>query len=332
MSTTIEAIKQAIDSAQNIIVFTHIGPDGDALGSLTATGVALQLLGKDVTLVCDDSLVSRFQFLPLIDNVQKSPGSQSSYDLVIVVDCGDRKRMGGAFAALPASHGPIINIDHHITNTRFGDINLVVPTATSTTEILYQLFCQMGLPLTAELATSLLTGLVTDTLGFRTDNVSAQTLKIASELVEAGANLSLITAQTLNLKPLSTLLLWRIGLNKMNIEDGLVWASISSEERQAIGHTGDSSGGLVNLFADIDRAAMGVVLLEMENGTVRVGFRCRPPYDVSVVATALGGGGHPLAAGCTLEGPLAKAEARVVSLCKQAICEQTVQEKVLPQS
>jgi len=308
--------------ASHIMVITHVGPDGDALGSLTATGQVLQAAGKTVTLVVDSAIPPRFSFLPLIDTVRDRVEANAVFDLLIAVDCGDELRMGKPFANL--AHKPtIINIDHHVTNSLFGDINWVDAKATSTAEMLYVLFTEMQITMTADIATSLLTGLVTDTLGFRTPNVTAQTLKIAGELVAAGADLPLITLQTLNLQPLSTARLWQVGLNEMKLEEGLMWTTISREERARAGHRGDSSGGLVNFLADVDRAAIGMVLLEMDDGSVRVGFRCRPPFDVSELAMRLGGGGHPQAAGCTLEGPLAKAEAMVVEQCKTLILEQT---------
>ncbi len=314
-----EAIQQAIDEAVQILIMTHVDPDGDALGSLAAMGVALSQKNKSVTLICDGNVPSRFSFLPMSDQMQPVADAHVAYDLIIALDCGDELRLGWTFANLPEPRPTIINIDHHITNTGFGDINLVDDKAVSTTEILFGLFDQLGYALTSDLAICLLTGLVTDTLGFRTVGVSSDTLKIAGQLVEAGADLSLVTMQCLNLKPMSTLRLWRIGLGNMRLENGLIWASISNKERQSAGHLSSSTAGLVNLMADVRQAAISAVLLEMDDGSIRVGFRCRPPYSVSEVARNLGGGGHHLAAGCTLNGPLKKAESLVVELAKETI-------------
>jgi phosphoesterase RecJ-like protein len=314
--------QQATQQANNIVLFTHVGPDGDALGALTAMGQMLITEGKQTTMVVDSPIPPRFAYLPLIRDVQSKLDADATFDLIIALDCGDELRMGNPFEQLKYKP-PIINIDHHITNTNFGTINWIDPKATSTTEMLYELFVALGVDLTPDMATSLLTGLVTDTLGFRTPNVTANTLKISGELVEAGAVLSTITMQTLNLQPLSTARLWQVGLNHMKLEDGLMWTTISREERARAGHKGDSSSGLVNFLADVDRAAIGVVLLEMDDGSIRVGFRCQPPYDVSGLATELGGGGHPQASGCTLEGPLAKAEAMLVERCKELITQQS---------
>jgi phosphoesterase RecJ-like protein len=318
----IEAIQRKIQDANHILVITHVGPDGDALGSLTAVGAALTQWGKSFTLVCDDALPRRFDFLPLSDLICQQPDTAVPYDLLIAVDCGDELRMGNAFADLPGERPFIINIDHHITNTNFGDLNLIDAEATSTAEVLHQIFDDYDVELSPELAISLLTGLVTDTLGFRTTNVSSRTMKIASELMDAGGDLRLVMLRTMTVKPLSTIQLWQVGLNKMKIDDGLIWTSISNEERKAVGHMSSSTAGLVNLMADVEQAAAGVVLLEMDDGTIRVGFRCRPPYNVSEVALNLGGGGHALAAGCTLPGPLAKAESLVVALTKESLYQQ----------
>lgn len=319
---TSQQIRQAISKAQYILVITHIGPDGDAFGSLTAMGQVLSHLGKDVMLVCNDPVPGRFRYLPLAERVQTAPDANARCDLVISVDCGDAKRMGQAYESLNEPRPFLINIDHHITNTEFGEMNFINPEATSAAEMLYTLFVDWGVTITADIALSLLTGLVTDTLGFRTFNVTARTLRIGSALVDAGADLNLVTTQGLQIKPMSTLRMWQAGLTKMRLDDGLIWASLSREELKAIGHTSSSSSGLVNLLSDVDQAAISAVLMEMADGTIQVGFRCHPPYSVSELAMNLGGGGHSLAAGCNLPGPLAEAESLVVKMSKDTIRNQ----------
>ncbi len=325
MHQTEQAILTAVQQAEKVLVITHVGPDGDALGSITAMGVALRQMGKHATLLCDDPVPERFRYLPMSQQVQPPNDSRPThYDLLIAVDCGDETRMGQSFATLPTAVPTIINIDHHVTNTYFGDIQLIVPEAVSATEILYDLFCAIGVQITTDLAMCLLTGVVTDTLGFRTVGVTAKTLRIASELMEAGADLPLITARGLSSHPYSTAQLWQIGLNNMRLEEGLIWTKITNAQREAIGYQNTSTGGLVNFLGNVNQAAISAVLLEMADGTVRVGFRCNPPYSVSELALNLGGGGHPLAAGCSLEGPLDKAEALVVAMGKETIRQQQV--------
>ncbi len=316
-------IQFAIEKANRVLVIAHMDPDGDAIGSLTATGQALQQLGKRVTLACDDAVPQRFHYLPLATDVRRAPNTDIHYDLVIAVDCADESRMGWAYAALPEPKPTLANIDHHITNTRFGAFNVIEPNASSTAEILCRFLAEMGATMTRGIADSLLTGIVTDTMGFRTTNVSAATLRAAADLVDCGADIADISLRALHRRPHATAQIWGVGLGRMKLQDGLLWTSISRDELRRAGVEGSpSSSGLVNFLADVEGVAMGVVLSEMADGPVRVGMRAVPPYNVAEVAVRLGGGGHALAAGCTLDGPLERAEATVVAACLEAIGRQ----------
>lgn len=311
------AIQGALDQAHNVLVITHIAPDGDAIGSLTGMGLILRQLGKNPTLACDDLVPEYLRFLECATIVRQpqmmEPVRQGQFDLVIAVDCGDEDRMGKSLARLGAARPPILNIDHHITNTRFGQINLIDEAATSTAEILYDLCAAFGWTLTPAIARSLLTGIVTDTLGFRIVGVTPQTIQAASALMGAGADLAAITMQALNLKPFSTLRMYQKGLSNMQFQDGLLWTTVSYAEQLAAGYAQANSAGLVSMLGNTTEAAFGVVLMEMADGRVNVGFRCRPPWNVAELATSLGGGGHALAAGCTIPGPLAEAEKLIVA-------------------
>lgn len=318
-------IREALDNATQIIVATHISPDGDAIGSLTAMGLMLQRMNKYVTLVSEDSVPKRFRYLPLTDSVVTEPPADEKYDLIITLDAGDVTRVGKVFRNIPEPLPPMINIDHHVTNTYFGDINLVDTKACSTTEVLFNLLPYMKLQLNMSLAECLLTGLVTDTLNFRTANVTGQTLKTAGLLVEAGVDLHDITTQALTLKEMSNLLLWKKGLNNAQVEDGIIWTALTVEDRQEVGHQGYSTSGLGNMLADVYDIKMSAVLLELSDGRVTVSFRCRPPYRVSELAESLGGGGHHLAAGCTIKGSLDQIVALVVSKSKETIRQQTME-------
>jgi phosphoesterase RecJ-like protein len=258
----------------------------------------------------------RFHYLPLGGEVRRAPNISVNYDLVIAVDCADESRMGWAYATLPEPKPSLANIDHHVTNTRFGAFNVIDPDASSTAEILYRFLMDLGVTITPGIAESLLTGVVTDTMGFRTSNVTVATLRTAADLIDAGGDIAAISLRALHQRPLATAKMWGIGLSKMKQEDGLLWTTISREEMQSAGIEGSpSSSGLVNFLADVEEAVMGVVLGEMPDGTVRVTMRCQSPYNVAEVATQFGGGGHALAAGCTLDGPLARAELLIVTAC-----------------
>lgn len=318
-----QTIAEAIRQADRVMVVTHLDPDGDAIGSLTAVGQMLQQLGKMVTLTCEDNVPARFFYLPLADQVVKEPRPDTVYDLVIAVDCADAGRMGRPYTLLPEPRPPLVNIDHHVTNNDYGAYNRNEPAASSTAQVLCALFKEMDITITQGIASSLLTGLVTDTIGFRTSNVTSDTLRYAGELVDAGADITDISFRALHEKPISALQMWQLGLDGMRFEDGLLWTTISYRDLRATGLVGNpSSSGLVNFLADAENVAIGAVLNETADGSVRVGLRCRAPYDVAWVARQFGGGGHTLAAGCTLEGPPDKAEAQIVAVCKEAIRRQ----------
>ena len=321
-STAVNSVAHSLDSAEKVLVTTHIAPDGDAISSLTATGVALRQLGRSFTLVCNDDLPERFNFLPLSNLIRKVPVGSVNYDLIIALDAGSIDRLGKTLRELPEPLPLIINIDHHPTNTNYGHINIVVPEASATAEILFHLLPQVGIRLNSDIATCLLTGIVTDTLSFSTAAVTAGTLSASSSLVEAGADIFSVTSKALRLKPLSHLLMWQSGLKNLKMEDGLIWTTVSNEERQITGHAGSDSLGLSNMLADVYEATMSAVLLEMGNDRVSVSFRCRPPYNVSTLAEDLGGGGHHLAAGCTLEGSLQQVESLVIARAKESIRQQ----------
>jgi phosphoesterase RecJ-like protein len=323
-------IEHLLNKVSRVLVITHVDPDGDAIGSLTAVGQALRQRGQQFTLVCDDLPPERFSFLPMFEAIQQQPDPRMDYELLIAVDCGDELRMGGAYEDLALPRPPIINIDHHKTNTEFGDFNLVKPEATSTTEILVELFDLIDVVLDPGIATSLLTGLVTDTLGFRTVGVTPNTLRTAARLMEAGADLGDVSMRALNLRAFKTLKLWGIGLPKMRLEEGVLWISLTNAERESVNFRANSSVGLVNLMGDVQEASMSAVLMEVADGSVRVGLRCRPPFDVAEVAFELGGGGHRLASGCSLPGPLDVAEELVVRHCKAAVARQQVRAELSP--
>jgi len=315
-------IRFAIEKAEHVLVISHIDPDGDAIGSMTAVGQALRQLGKRVTLACDDVVPARFHYLPLAGEVRRTTNPDATYDLIVAVDCADASRMGWAYDRLREPKPALANIDHHVTNSNFGAFNLVDPDVSSTAELLHRFLPEIGVEMTQGIAESLLTGIITDTMGFRTTSVTAATLRAAAELVDAGADIAAISLRALHQRPYATAQLWGIGLGGVTLEDdGLIWTSISRGAAQRAGVEGArSSSGLVNFLLDVDPAVMAVVLTEMtDEDMVRVTMRCHPPYNVAEVAGQFGGGGHALAAGCALGGPLEEAEARVVAACHEAI-------------
>jgi len=296
----IKIASHRLKKAQNILVVSHVRPDGDAVGSLLALGLALQSAGKDVQMVLTDGVPSTFRYLPGSDQVRKRP--EGNFDLIIVVDSSDSERVGEALDNYPK---PDLNIDHHITNLDFAEINLVNHEAVATTEILTECLPQWGYPINQPIAINLLTGLITDTLGFRTSNMTPKALRVAATLVEIGElDLPNLYRKALLNRSYNAIRYWGAGLNKLKFEDRLVWTTLTMEERQEVNYPGRDDADLINVISTIEEAEIALIFIEQPNGNIKISWRAKPGFDVSQIALQFGGGGHKPAAGAELEGPL----------------------------
>jgi bifunctional oligoribonuclease and PAP phosphatase NrnA len=314
----------AVDAAQKVLIVTHVSPDGDAIGSLLGLGNALRGRGKPVTCAVDDGVPGFVEFLPGAATVADELKS-GSWDLMISVDSSDEERTGNAGAYGRAHSTQVINLDHHATNTFFGDIYLVMPEAVSATEVIYRWLIHMEQPLTLEIAAPLLAGLVTDTLGFRTSAVTADTLRIAMELMAAGASLPDITARTLDSKPYRMIELWKHALPSVALYGQVIAATISQDNLRQAGLDDVTDGGLVSFLNTVNEARVAVVFKELADGRVEISLRSKPGYDVAQVAFSVGGGGHRQAAGATIDGPLEAARQRILDLLQPVVASGVVQ-------
>jgi phosphoesterase RecJ-like protein len=238
--------------------------------------------------------------------------------VLISLDCSALDRMGKAYDADWLAGIPIVNIDHHPTNTHFGEVNWVEPSAAATAQMLIHLIEALLIPLDAEIATCLLNGILTDTRGFRTSSTTPEVMETAIELMKAGASLSELTDQIFNHRPIGTIRMWSMVLQGIHLEGRILWGEITQEMRQRIGYGRDGDGGLVNFLSSANEADIAVVFDELQDGRVNVSMRAVPGYDVSQVALELGGGGHAQAAGCILAGPLEVARSNALSRLHQA--------------
>jgi phosphoesterase RecJ-like protein len=305
-NATLRQASQLIRSAHRPLVICHVSPDGDAVGSLTGLGRALRQMDLEPILACPDPIPTRFDFIPGSEAIVQDVNT--SFDLVISVDCSDLERLGH-FPQTPTFESvPLLNIDHHVTNLNFGAVNLVDVQASSTAEVVLRLLEHMAVPLDAELSTCLLTGIVADTRGFRTNNVTIQVMETALKLMKAGAPLPEIAHHSLDRRSTAVVRLWGEALSQLHIEDRVLWTSIPLEKRRAVGYVGNGDAGLVNFLVSADDADAAVVFVEQEDGRIEVGLRARVGFDVAQVALQFGGGGHALAAGCNLPGPLEEAQ------------------------
>ncbi len=312
------SLKDTFDRANRIAIITHVAPDGDAIGSCLGLTYVLRGQGKVVFPVCQDPVPYQVDWLPGADEIRPLP--PPDVDLVVSIDLSSQDRMGKAYDPETLGHVPLVNIDHHVTNTHFTATSWVEPKAVAACEMVYHLAQAFGYAITSRAATCILTGLLTDTRGLRTANVNARVLRVVTHLVEQGAPMAQITEMAFNRKPLSVIKLWSLALQHLHIEpEGVIWATITEAIRREAGHREENDGGLVSFITSADGMDVGVVFTEKPHGQVNVSMRSRPGVDISQVAFALGGGGHPQAAGATIDGPLPVAEDRVITMLKKML-------------
>jgi len=317
-----EAAVRFIRDARRVMVITHVAPDGDAIGSLLGLGRALRWLGKEYTLACADPVPRRFTYLPGSEAIATGP--ESEYDLVISLDCGDLERLGAAYDESLIGL-PIINVDHHVTNTHFGTVNWVDTRVASAAEMVLELVESLDVPLDSDMALCLLNGIVTDTLGFRIPNTPLRTMQAVLKLMEAGAQLPEITAHVFNQRPFSDICLWAKALNGVQLDGRIIWSQITQAMRHECALFEKGDAGLVNFLGTTAEADVAIVFIEEDDGRIKVEMRSVPSVDVSAVARDLGGGGHPQAAGCTLDGAPNEVREKVLMAVKETLSKSEAQ-------
>ncbi len=309
------AIKERLQAAHRVLVTSHIRPDGDALGSLLALGLALQDAGKEVQMVLSDGVPESFCHLPGSEQIRKK--ADGEFDLIITVDCSDLERVG---SALDGYRPPDIVIDHHVTTEPFGTLNLVEPEAVATASVLTRCMPGWGLKLTQPIAANLITGLVTDTLGFRTSNIGPEALRQAADLLEFGVDLSGLYFRSLVRRTFPAAKYWGAGLTSLRRTNGIIYATLTLADRQASGYTGNDDADLINIVSSIDDADAAVIFVEQGPGKVKVSWRgLKPQVDVSKVAQHFHGGGHKAASGAELDGTLAEVQEKVLATTRKLI-------------
>jgi len=320
IDSTIDEVGALLRNARNLLVIGHIAPDGDAVGSVLALTLGLRQLGKRCLPACADPIPEEFDFLPGVNQIAAHP-PKGDEDLIVVLDSSDVHRIGGLYVERLFSQIPTLNIDHHVTNTRYGDWNLIRDTA-ATAEIIYDLLRWLDVEIDRDIATCLLAGIVTDTRSFRTPNTNASTLRLATELVERGASLAEVTDRLCNRRPLANIRLWAEALSRAQLRGRILWTEITREMMRRTGATHNDSGGIVNFLASANEADVGVVFREMDDGQIDCAFRSSPGTDVAKIALALGGGGHPQASGCVVSGDLVEVRERVLAALEDSLKEQ----------
>ncbi len=309
----------AFEGAPGVTLFIHKSPDGDALGSALALYMALEAMEKEVNLYCWDDVPYFYRFLPKWEKVVRVRKQEDVlfHAVAVGVDSSDLGRLPFLEGRPP---GLVVNIDHHTTNTHWGDINLVEPQASATGEIMLRLLEKWRVPLTVEMATCLYTAIFTDTGGYRFANTTALSLLYGSRLVEMGVSPYYVASNVYESYTVGRMRLLGLALNTLQMAcDGKVaWLVVTQAMMRETGTGPEDTEEFVNFPKSIKGVEVAILFRETDTG-VKVSFRSKGGVDVAGVASRLGGGGHRAAAGCDLSWTISEAVERVVSLLEETL-------------
>lgn len=310
---------QAVTSAGSVLIGTHLNPDGDALGSALAVSHYLDGLGIRNEVLCHHMPPKNLRFLPGVSRIKQTP-KEEKYDLGIVVDLDSLERLGSTEQFF-ASCDRTIFVDHHVPHNAPGDIRIVDTAAPATAVILTRLFQHIGVEITREMATCLITGIVTDTGSFRFRNTTPESLSLTASLLEKGGDLSQVSEQVFQSKPISSARLLGFALERMSLasDDRLCWSVLTIEDFEQNHAVDEDTEGFVNELLTIETVQISALFREPKRGKVRCSIRSRGEYDVAAVARIFGGGGHRNAAGCNFEGPVDEAVDQLVVELKRCL-------------
>lgn len=325
MDATFPDILTQLAGAEDVLVLSHDRPDGDAVGSALAMGLLLESQGKRVSVVNHDPVPETLAFLPQVDRVL-SPSEYAkrgpSPDVVVVLDSAGKDRIGKAVWEVVPDGVPLINIDHHVSNTKFGDFNLVNSASPATGQILFLLAESAEWSIDREVAALLYAAISTDTGSFRYPSTTADTMRIGGRLLELGVDAGKINQQLYESYPRRRVEAIRKLLPGLRFECDSRYASVKmplsvTEELQL--KTGDTEG-VIDLIREIDSVVISVFYEELPNGRIRVSSRSKnPDYSVGDLCARFGGGGHTLAAGARLPGPIEEAEERFLAAVREVL-------------
>lgn len=314
---TIDNIKEEIYNAESIIILTHEMPDGDAIGSSLAMYNGLKSLGKNVEVVMSNNS-QIFNFLPGANEI-KEEGTKSVYDLAIALDCGDVKRLNGYTEYFERANSRI-EIDHHGINTMFADYNFVNPAAPACAQILITVLEHLGIEITKEIGTCLLTGIITDTGGFKYQGVSAETFEFVAELINKGVNVPSIYKRVLQVISKNKFELRKIAMNRLEfLEDGkIAFTYILKSDEEGLNAETDAHEGIVEMGRDVEGVEVSIFLRENnERDGFKISLRSNDYVNVADICVLFNGGGHIRAAGGNIKLTLEEAKQRIVDECKK---------------
>jgi len=319
----LHAVGKVLAGAGRVGVISHSRPDGDAIGSAIALGSALRGIGCEVTVLNQDGVPESLAFLPGSDAVSQ-PGDFPDgieVDLLVILDTGSRERAGAQALGTFRGKYQVINIDHHDSNPGYGDVNLIDIESPATGQIVFQLIDAMDWPLDAVARDNLFVAISTDTGSFRYPSTTATTYRIGAALIEAGADVGRLSQLLYESFPLRRLELLRELMKEMEIRDEgrVAFFKMPRSLVDKLDLVATDTEGLIDLIRSIDSVVVAVFFEEMDDGRIRISARSKTPaVDVGALCSSFGGGGHTLAAGTRMKGPLDRA----VEIFTKAISDQ----------
>src|SRR5580700_9941020 len=316
----LERVLQEIRGRRRFVVTSHARPDGDGIGSALALGEILRVMGKDGEVVMHDGVPRIYQNLPFADRVihadsvpAKFLASSSANALedsaVILLECDSTRRT--LLEGLEDYF--LINIDHHASGRNFADINWIDSSVMATAELVFRLARQACVPVDPDIATCLYTALMTDTGSFMFEGTNEHTFTVGRELVLAGADPALCARHIYFGHSTAKMRLLGAALSNLHREGPLAWIWVTQEQMQRFGAREEDCEGLVNYALSMADVQVAIFFRELPDGRFRVSLRSKGQVDVAAIAEQFGGGGHACASGCSLEGPLSAAVARIVT-------------------
>lgn len=316
-----DGVASCIRAAQRIAIVCHVNPDGDALGSSLAMMHAIRALGKDAVCFCHDHVPQSLKILPGSDTVMKPESAAGQrFDLLLCVDTADEKRMGDC-TALIAQADAWVQIDHHGTNPGYAKQNDIDPSAAATALMVREMISLLGVPMTRELAMCIYAGVSTDTGNFAFPSTDARVFVLMSELMRYDLPLGEMHRILFRQRSRAQAALVGCALQSLNYyADGRVTTMcVTADDMRRLNALPEDADAIVNFGLDIVGVQMAAFARETEDGSVKFSLRAVAPYAVGEIARALGGGGHALASGCTVDGPLDEAMMKVREMMIEAI-------------
>ena len=315
---TLENILEEVKKANTIVILTHENPDGDAIGSSLATYMILKSLGKEVDVIIPE-YPRVFNFLPCVDEIKKE-SSIENYDLAISVDCATMNLLNG-FGKYFENAKVKVTIDHHSTNTMYGDYNYINPDSPACAQVLLSILEYFDVEITKEVGTCLIAGIITYTGGFQYQSTNSETFEFASDLLKKGVNISDVYKKTMNTKSKSSFELRKIAMNRMEFfEDSKIsFTYITKQDVESVnGETGDCEG-IVEEARSIEGVEVAIFIKEAKTNGYKCSLRSNDYVNVSDVCMMFGGGGHFHAAGCKMNLPLEQVKERIINQVKMYI-------------